>query len=326
MKKALLTAMATALIAGSVSTAQAKKVEDLGLDITGIGQLGHTFVQTGNDQQGINRLRLKIAATPAEKLSFNSSFELGPNQNFGAQNAAAAADSRVVDAYVTLTYLPWITVKAGQMPTPVSYELGADEYSLETINYSQFIGNLVNRDRGLGGIIPITENVKVVAWILNGNGTVGGASADDEDKANYGAMLTADPVKDLNVKIWGNTGKEIASKNTAVGLGVDYKISGWHLSAEYGQNSNKAAAATTKNRDWYVHGSYLIPETALQLVARYDRYDPNTTVSNNENKITTVGVNWNFEKDARLQIMQEMKSETPSVKNNQTQIQLSVRF
>ena len=148
-------------------------------------------------------------------------------------------------------------------------------------------------------------------------------------------MLSVDPVKDLNVKVWGNTGKETVTsgiKNTAVGFGADYKISGFHFAAEYGQNNqkNSVLATATKSRDYYLHGSYAIPQTAVQLVARYDNFDDDTKTAvagNKAQKITTVGLNWDFEKDARLQIMQELKSEKPtSVKNNDTMIQLSVRF
>jgi len=302
----------------------------------------------------INRLRIKLAAQPAEKVAFKGSIEAA-NQGFGALQTGLfpTPEGRVVDAFVTLSYLDWATIMVGQMPSPVSYELNTDEYALETINYSQLVGGFVNRDRGIGVAIPVTDAVDLTFWGLNGEGAIDGASDAIDDSAAYGAMINVKPVKDLGIKAFANmadytaSGAELnalpglAGTFTAAnkselsadvfGLGADYKIYGWHFSGEYIQNKIKAKdttgqLGTMKMKDYYVHASYKIPETGLQLVARYDRYDPDTTTASDEKKITTVGLNWDFEKDARVQIMQELKSESPSVKDNVTAVQLSVRF
>jgi len=358
MKKVLFTALATALIAGSVSVAQAKKVEDLSFDITGLAQLGYTAAQSAavpnNDGFTANRLRLKLGAQPADKVAFNASIELAPS-GFGGNGTGLfpANDSKIVDAFVTLKYLDWATIKVGQMPSPVSYELGADEYSLETINYSQLVGNMVNRDRGAAIIIPVTDAVGVAGWILNGVGSIDGAQSAKDDSPALGAMINVKPVKDLSFKLWGNmnkisndgaalnalpglagtftAGRKSEVKATAIGLGGDYKIAGFHFMGEYAAATLKAkdtvgAIGQMKQREYYLHASYEIPQSNVQLVARYDKWDPDKTVKGDETKITTVGFNWNFEKDVRLQVMQELRSETPSVKNNDTMIQLGVRF
>jgi len=358
MKKVLMTAVAAALIAGTFSVAQAKKVEDMNVDITGLAQLGYMAAQSAavpnNDSFTVNRLRIKLAAQPADKVKFNGALEVGKG-GFGANGTGLfpTPDSRIVDAFVTLSYLDWATIKIGQMPSPVSYELGADEYGLETINYSQLVGNMVNRDRGAAIIIPVTDVVGLSAWILNGEGAIDGATAAIDDSPAYGAMINVKPVKDLSFKAWGNfnsfkndgaalnalpglggtftAGRKSQLKADAYGIGGDYKIAGFHFMGEYAADTLKAkdtvgSIGSLKQREYVIHVSYEIPQTNLQLVARYDKWDPNKTVKGDESKITTLGFNWNFEKDARLQVMEELKSETPSVKNNTTMVQLSVRF
>jgi len=357
MKKVLLAALAAALIAGSAGVAQAKKVEDLNVDISGLAQIGYVGAQSGagiNNGFDINRLRIKLAAQPAEKIAFKGAIEAA-GQGFGANQTGLfpTPEGRVVDAYVTLSYLDWAKIMIGQMPTPVSYELNTDEYALETINYSQFVGAYANRDRGVGVAIPVTDAVDLTFWGLNGEGAIDGASDSIDDSAAYGAMINVKPVKDLGIKAFVNTTDFTASGATlnalpglagtftaankselsadVFGLGAEYKIYGWHFFGEYAQAKFKAKDTTgqlgsMKSKDYYVNASYKIPETGVQLVARYDRYDPDTTTASDEKKITTVGVNWDFEKDARVQLMQELKSESPSIKDNKTMVQLSVRF
>jgi hypothetical protein len=344
MKKVLLTVLGAALIAGTVTIAQAKKIEDLNVDISGTAQFGYNIQKNQgpgvsgilNDQFDVNRLRLKLAAQPADKIKFNGQVELGRMQGFGADNVlsgAGVADSRIVDAAVTLDYLKWVSFKVGQLAVPYSYELNEDEYGLETINYSQLVGPMAGRDKGAAAIIPFVKEVTGIAWIRNGVGTVGGATAENNDSKNYGAMLSVDPIKDLNIKAFGDMGKNSVgaafTKNALIGIGADYKIAGWHFRSEVIQASSKTPAAVkTKARDWYLQGSVKIPQSAVQLVARYDNFNPSTkAVPKTDTKITTLGVNWDFEKDARLQFNHEFRSESPtSVKNDTTMLQLSVRF
>jgi len=351
MKKALLTVLGAALIAGTVTTAQAKKVEDLNVDISGTAQIGYTIQKNPAaavampDGFDVNRLRLKLAAQPADKIKFNGQVELSNNANFGYDNfntslgAVGGVDSRIVDAAVTIDYLKWVSFKVGQLAVPYSYELNEDEYGLETINYTQLVGPLAGRDIGAAAIIPFTDTVKGIAWVRNGAGTVGGelVGGENNDSKNYGAMLSVDPIKDLNLKAFGDMGKSslpaaaTVDKNTLMGIGADYKIYGWHFRSEILQNSKKSSLAgvTTKvkTRDMYIQASVKIPESAFQLVARYDKFTPDTKAAvKNDTKTTTLGVNWDFEKDARLQLNHEFRSESPSVKNDTTILQLSVRF
>jgi predicted porin len=247
--------------------------------------------------------------------------------------------------YLVFKHLDWATIVAGQLATPVSYELQTDVADLETINYSQFVG-IANRDRGVGINIPFKNvNARLAAWVLNGTGGINGAIDDIDDRSNFGAMFEMTPVEPLSFKVFANLGN--LSDNTgllpgsvgtnltemdvdAYGAGVNYKSGPVHLFGEYVQAKIKitdevtsARLSSSKTREWYVHGSYAIPDTDLQLVARYDKYDPNTAVTNDDMKVTTAGLNWNFDKNARVQIMREFNK---GADNDDLDIQLTVKF
>lgn len=357
MRKTLTTMLLAAMFVGIAAMAQAKDVKDMSLDISGVGQIGQHWTQLagGNDSFNVNRLRVKLNAQPADAVKFYASIEAADSAvaggAFGDKTPANAylkdmgADSRVVDMYVTLSYLKWATILAGQMPTPISYELNTDEYALETINYSMMVG-IANRDRGIGVVIPIQNTTaKVTTWALNGTGGINGAQKDIDDRSNFGAMIDFKPVDQLSFKGWANfgqmatadgtlpssvAGNQTKAKIDAIGFGLDYKNSGFHFFGEYADAKLKVTDLVTstrklsaKTREWYVHGSYVIPETNVQLVARYDKYDPNTSVANDDTKIVTTGINWDFEKDVRLQIMKEF---VKGRANDNMDVQLSVRF
>lgn len=361
MKKSLFTFLVTIMIAGLVNIASAVPIEDLKVDISGLGQWGYHMSQiTGdNDEFDTNRLRIKIGAQPAENVKFYAALEGTNNTSAAAMGSQVpananivdnAADSRLVDMYVTLTYLEWVTVLIGQMPTPISYELNTDEYDLETINYSMLAG-LANRDRGIGLIIPLHPELTFLTWVLNGSGAITGATNNPDDRYAYGAMLEYQPYSEFKVKLFGHfnetdvdvdaDGIEDNLDADSWGGGLDYKWYGFRLMGEYVHAKLKAANAagvslgSAKTEEFYVHGSYEIPKTDLQLVVRYDRYDPDTTTgsTSDQTRITTVGMNWDFEQDCRLQLMHQfMKREYiaagPGSDRNadQTDLQLAVRF
>jgi len=371
MKKFLAGMTMAAAVVMTGASVKAVPLDQAKLDISGIAQIGYAWSeQLGfDDELDTNRLRLRLKAQPAEHIAFVSQLELtnnvssayapgGTSTAFGANVPANAvlndgfgADSRIVDLYMVLTYLDWATILVGQMPTPVSYELNTDEYSLETINYSQFVG-IANRDRGIGVVAPLTDRTQLITWLLNGVGGISGVTNDVDDRDNYGVMLNFNAMERLNVKAFGNFGNYLDLPGNlgqpatdkaemdvdAWGGGFNYSLKGFHMFSEFVQarismdnETTSTRLGSQETREWFVNGSYVFPDTNLQLVLRYDRYDPDTDTDSDESKITTVGLNWDFEKNARVQLMREFKSGPVNVlgrdpEDDKTMLQLSVRF
>jgi hypothetical protein len=356
-----------AVIAGSATAATATSLADMDVNMDVVGQINYHFDErpATADSMDLSRLRITLKAQPADNVKFVANLEaaddvtarnaFGDNTPSNALLTDMGADGRVADMYVVLTYLDWVTILAGQMPTPVSYELNTNVYDLETVQYSQFVG-IANRDRGVGFVIPIPNaNTEFIGWLLNGTGGINGAIDDVDDRNNYGAMLNFKPMENLSFKVFGNFGDMSSDTGTlpgtaagnmgeldvdAYGGGFDYSNQGFHLFGEYVRAKSVVDSTTPlgvstrilshKATEWYLHGSYKIPESDVQLVARFDKYNPEATptlgtLNSTDSKIFTAGLNWDFEKNARVQIMREFNS---GLINNQDEldIQLSVRF
>ncbi len=358
MKRSIFIITLAALLIGAGSMANAVKMKDMKLDVSLLGQFGYTWSQeTGsNDQLDTNRLRIRLRGMPTDGIMIFAQLEGTDNisPNAAGSNVPANAltpfsdapgnDSRLVDLYAVITYWDWATFIIGQSPSPVSYELNTDEFDLETIDYSQFAG-IGNRDRALAVHFGLSPEVGLDLWRLNGTGAITGAYNDIDDRGVLGFKLDWNPPVEgkLNLKVFGNYGSAVSpafSNKTEIdidawGLGSDYRTGPFHLMGEYVQAkmsiTDEENAANIypsyKTKEWYIHGAYDIPETALQLVLRYDKYDPDTNTSDDETKITTTGLNYNFTKNARLQVMHEFVQVPKSLtKDDNTEIQLSVRY
>ena len=353
MKKLIATGLAVAFIAGMTTITMAKPVSEMDLDISGLAQFNYNWseIDTADDELDTARLRLKFAAQPAENVSIYAELEGTNNISGGAwgsnvptdPNAVVgdgAADSRIVEMYTDLTYIEWMTARIGQFALPNSYELNVDEYDLETIRYSQGVGIFGTRDRG---IMLFGQPIPEFGWaitVMNGGGAITGANNDVDDLSAYGLQLDWNPLTNLNFKLWGqfqdDDAQNVSPDADAFGLGFNYTYQGFHLMGEYNDADVEATAgAVTTERDitqWFLHASYIIPETTLQIVLRYDKHDMDRTVgaaaavNDIDKHITTAGFNWDFEKNARLQLMHQFVGGTGMGSQDSTDLMLAVRF
>jgi len=75
----------------------------------------------------------------------------------------------------------------------------------------------------------------------------------------------------------------------------------------------------------YINLFYTVCPSVL-LLARYDSYDPDIGVLNNEKTRWTFGVNYFIDKNVLVMNNYERRLETPGVKNDIFMVQLQVKF
>lgn len=328
MNKVITAGITAAIIAGFSMVSHAAPVKDMNVDISGVGQIvyswgvtdslmtGITGKRLNNDGFDLNHMRLVIKAAPAEHVSFYSQLEL---------TRKVIGDSKIADMYVDLTYVPQATLRVGQFKLPNSYELNTAPYEKELINDTIAVQEkwYSSRQRGL---LLTGSPIKEFSWgIVASNGTVG--AVNDDDAALYVLQLNYIPVENLSFKIWGATQQEsVTAPNVdAMGIGFNYTVSGLHLSGEY--NTRSVETATTDDIDeLYVTAAYKIPESNFQIVGRYEDITAKSDgADDGDGNVFSAGVNWDFEKDARLQLSHELTGGDLE-DNDRTDLQLSVRF
>jgi|GEM_PF-284848 len=86
----------------------------------------------------------------------------------------------------------------------------------------------------------------------------------------------------------------------------------------YGDQFVKGFRNQTRYDDWW-------PRT-VQPFVRFDWYDPNTSVNNDDQKITTIGLNWFFAQTTKFQINYNIKKETPNLNNDELIAQYQFGF
>jgi len=337
--------------------AQATPLKEANVDFSGLAQFIYSWDDEDvNDQMDISRMMVYLNAQPAEKVSVHASLDFSGNRSTGVGTAAGArnsiidgmADETIVDLYADLNYLNKVTVRVGQFPLPVSYELNTPEYDLETIQYSQGVGTFGKRDRGFIVFGDPTPTWSVSGWLVNGAGAISGATNDNNnERTDYGFQLDVFPVDFFSLKIWGahNDTSDATFFNekasgSSFGFGMDYAEKRFHAFGEYSNNDTDwGNTFKTRYRDWFIHTSYLLPDSNVQPVLRYDVYKTfNNTAPTEFNgyectartsgfdctrKITTFGLNWSFEKNAKFQIMRDF---VKGPRNDKLDAQLTVRF
>ncbi|MDT8318271.1 MAG: porin [bacterium] len=294
------------------------------------GYLNLRYRQAENISNGfdIRRARLDIRGDIAEKWNyrFQSDFK-GPS-------------AKVLDIYAGYKAHPAFNITLGQQKIPFSLENLESNPRLKTINRSQVvealvargkdvIGNQSGRDIGLklGGALETDDWGKLLNYavgIFNGTGI---NASDDNNQQDYVGRVVLTPVKHFSIGASGYAGRYVASGSLAdrkrSGIEAKYDNKTFALSGEYIAGKD----GTTEKEGWYLQGSYYVIPSTLEAVLKYDRWDPDTKVSNNRRDVSTVGANLHFNKNVFVQANYEFKEEQGTkIKNDTATVQLTARF
>jgi putative ubiquitin-RnfH superfamily antitoxin RatB of RatAB toxin-antitoxin module len=263
-------------------------------------------------------------ATPANRMKIlDQNPSINPNTAAGARYAQKdfGADSRLVQAYVDLKYFKKITLRIGQIPRGSSYELNTPVNKLETINYSTSVGWFGKYVRSFQLKMAPFKFLKIGIGVDDSVGGITGGINTPKAKISTGGKVVLIPwPKHLSFKLCArhvSQTNDMPDANAGI-IGADFKYKGFHFQGEmYHIHVNPVNMNTGKGLkgnvcSWYVHASYIIPTTKIQLVTRYNffekrmrdrRTDTLKTPKNYDMEIITAGVNYSFSPNSRLQIM-----------------------
>jgi phosphate-selective porin len=301
------------------------------IKISGYTQLRYRQDKSINDTFDIRRARLNIQGDITERFDYRTQIEFG------------GTAVNLLDAIIGYKVNPYVKLTLGQTFIPFSLENLTSNTKLETINRSQVvealvargsdvIGNQNGRDIGIqaGGSILPKEDYNLVDYafgIFNGSGI---NKSDTNEQKDFVGRLVFRPLKALSAGASYYAGRYTLTATPAridgrhrYGLEFAYAQDPVSFRGEYIKGNDGAV-----NKDgWYVQAGYFFIPKKFQGVFKFDTYDPNTKLDNNESTVYTLGGNWYFNKWAFLQVNYELKDErAKEIGNNALTGQFTLQF
>jgi len=253
---------------------------------------------------------------------------------------------KMIDAYGEIKLSDYFTFTAGQFKIPFSMENLTSSNKLEMIDRSQVvealvarskdvIGNQNGRDIGvqLGGILLKVKDMPVIEYrigVFNGSGINVADTANNEKDITGRLIFT--PIKGFSLgggyyKGWDKAIKpDVAGKSQTrnrFGAEFSYVLSRFSLKGEYISGKD----GKTNRAGWYVQTGYYVIPLKLQVLAKYDVYDPNTSAPKNISTNYVFGANYNFNNWSRLQAFYTIRQEEgTAIENNFMSVQYQIGF
>ena len=259
-----------------------------------------------------------------------------------------AGSPKLLDAYAEIKLNDYFNITVGQFRIPFSLENLTSMNKFELIDFSQnvdaftargkdVIGNHNGRDIGIqvgGALIKSGSNTlaEYRLGVFNGSG-INIADTANEAKDIVGRLIIY-PIKGLTfgASYYNGWAKAIKPASEFVGrsqvrnrFGIEasYTTTRLSLKSEY----IKGKDGNTDKSGWYLLAGYYIIPQKLQVVCKYDIYDPNIDTDKNITTNYVAGVNYHFNSWSRLQAFYTLREEQgTSVNNNYLSFQYQIGF
>lgn len=339
LKKLLLQKEADSLRADAAFAAQADlaKIKSFPvgagrkMSISGYTQIRYQVMEEAGKIDGfdIRRARVDVKGNLTPYWSYRLQFDL-------------AGTPKLIDAYAEFKLNSYLNFTIGQAKVPFSLENLTSSGKLELIDRSQVVealvargkdvvGNQNGRDIGIqvGGTLFQWEYRPLVDYQLgffNGSGI---NATDKNRNKDLAARLIVHPVTGLGVAGAFYNGSVYKSENeksvTRNRYGFDFRYD-WRDLALRGEFIH-GKDGSTEREGYYLQAGYYFLEKKFQLLAKYDFYDADKSVSRDAATWYVFGANYNFNANIRLQANYTVRQEeAPSLDNNYASIQLQLGF
>lgn len=305
------------------------------IQITGYSQIRFQAIDEKGKKDGFDirraRLDIKGAITPYFAYRLQTDFADKP---------------KIIDASAEIKLADYFMITAGQFKIPLSMENLTSSNKLELIDRSQVVEALVARGKDVIG----NHNGRDIGIQISGTflkfkgqsiaeykiGVFNGSGINIADTANqakdFGGRLLLTPMKGLSFGAayyngWAKAIKpDIKGKSQArnrFGAELSYVTTRLSLRGEY----IKGKDGITDRAGWYAQAGYYVIPAKLQVLAKYDSYDPNTSSADNISVNYVVGANYNFNNWSRLQAFYTFRQEEGlKINNNYLSIQYQIGF
>jgi hypothetical protein len=305
------------------------------ISLTGYSQVRFQTFQESGKHNGfdIRRARVDLKGSVTPYFSYRLQADL-------------VDKPKMIDAYGEIKLADYFALTAGQFKIPFSMENLTSSNKLEMIDRSQVvealvarskdvIGNQNGRDIGIqvAGTFLKIKDLPVIEYRL---GVFNGSGINVADTANnakdIAGRLIITPLKGLSFGGAFYKGIDKAIKpdvpgksqtRDRFGFEISYVVSRVSLKGEYIAGKD----GKTSRSGWYIQTGYFVIPQKLQVLGKYDTYDPNTSTANNISTNYVFGLNFNFTSWSRLQAFYTVRQEQgTSVKNDFFSVQYQIGF
>lgn len=257
-----------------------------------------------------------------------------------------AGGARLLDAVADFKPVDYLNVSVGQTKIPLSFESQMSDNKTEANDRSQVVealvargkdvnGNHNGRDLGImlyGSFLKINDKnvLDYRIGIFNGEGI---NVNDSNDAKSSAGRLIAHVMKGLDVGASYYSGWDRFSttkgepttnqERSRYGFELNYDYKKFYFRGEYLQGKDGAIS----REGWYLQSGYFIAKNKVQLLAKYDVYDPNMSKTDDMSTRYVVGATWFFNNWSKLALNYNFcEEEGASIKNNFASIQFQIGF
>lgn len=267
------------------------------------------FKYAGNIQKGADNYNpnfsvpyseVRISGKVAPHINYMAS--MLPNRTWGGSSSTTTSGAIIGDAFVSTDILPHHLVYFGQTRTPIGIEGTTSPALLNSIDRSQIARNFSNfRDIG----IKVAGNWPLFDYTIGAFNGSGENYKDVSDSMAFGGWVVAKPLYKLpqygKLEIGAGYYRQGNGNSTNTALSSRYETQTWGTSLGYkykkvGLKSEWAirrgyASQDTVARGMFVETTYDLTKK-VQLLAKYDIFDPNQRGIHNINTEYTLGTNY----------------------------------
>jgi len=305
------------------------------LQLSGYTQLRYQNLEEKGKVSGfdIRRARLDAKGTISPYWGYRIQFDL-------------AGSPKLLDAYAEWKVEDYLVVTFGQFRVPLSAESNAPDNTLESINRSQVVEALAGRSKDVigdhngrdigvqvGGSFLQINDLNLIEYkvgVFNGYGI---NRADGNNNKAIAGRIVLHPLKGIDIGSSAYNGKtpySTTDKNharTRFGVDAGFEYKDLTLRAEYLQGKD---SSNVKRSGYFAQAGYYILPKELQVLLKYDTFNPNTDNSSAKNNYFTdyiTGLTYTIASNTRIQAAYTVRREKHSqINNNFAVVQLQIGF